>query len=68
VSFYYRKVLTEDWMSHKQLNCHFPGDVFYRSKFLQSETYKKNTAANRIVVSEFGTMVYPDPCKNIFSK
>ncbi|KAG1941331.1 beta-carotene oxygenase 1, like [Pimephales promelas] len=44
------------------------GDVFYRSKFLQSETYKKNTAANRIVVSEFGTMVYPDPCKNIFSK
>ncbi|XP_067314298.1 beta,beta-carotene 15,15'-dioxygenase [Pseudorasbora parva] len=44
------------------------GDVFYRSKFLKSETFKKNIAANRIVVSEFGTMVYPDPCKNIFSK
>ncbi|XP_051998031.1 beta,beta-carotene 15,15'-dioxygenase-like isoform X2 [Xyrauchen texanus] len=44
------------------------GEVFYRSKFLKSETYKKNTAANRIVVSEFGTMIYPDPCKNIFSK
>uniref|UniRef100_A0A671Q5R4 Beta-carotene oxygenase 1, like n=1 Tax=Sinocyclocheilus anshuiensis TaxID=1608454 RepID=A0A671Q5R4_9TELE len=44
------------------------GDVFYKSKFLKSETYKKNIAANRIVVSEFGTMVYPDPCKNIFSK
>ncbi|XP_053556642.1 beta,beta-carotene 15,15'-dioxygenase isoform X2 [Bombina bombina] len=24
--------------------------------------------SNRIVVSEFGTMAYPDPCKNIFSK
>ncbi|XP_073692944.1 beta,beta-carotene 15,15'-dioxygenase [Garra rufa] len=44
------------------------GQVFYRSKFLKSKTYKKNIAANRIVVSEFGTMVYPDPCKNIFSK
>ncbi|XP_064193214.1 beta,beta-carotene 15,15'-dioxygenase isoform X1 [Anguilla rostrata] len=44
------------------------GEVFYRSKFLRSKTYKKNTAANRIVVSEFGTMIYPDPCKNIFSK
>ncbi|KAI5608599.1 beta,beta-carotene 15,15'-monooxygenase, partial [Silurus asotus] len=44
------------------------GDVYYRSKFLRSDTYKKNIAANRIVVSEFGTLAYPDPCKNIFSK
>ncbi|KAG9352725.1 hypothetical protein JZ751_021139 [Albula glossodonta] len=44
------------------------GEAFYRSKFLRSETYKKNMGANRIVVSEFGTMIYPDPCKNIFSK
>ncbi|XP_063045079.1 beta,beta-carotene 15,15'-dioxygenase-like [Engraulis encrasicolus] len=44
------------------------GDVYYRSKFLNSETYKKNIGANRIVVSEFGTMVLPDPCKNIFSR
>ncbi|KAL7854762.1 hypothetical protein SRHO_G00169520 [Serrasalmus rhombeus] len=44
------------------------GEVHYRSKFLKSETYKKNIAANRIVVTEFGTMAYPDPCKNIFSK
>lgn len=40
----------------------------YRSKFLKSETYKRNIKANRIVVSEFGTMIYPDPCKNIFSR
>ncbi|XP_078257680.1 beta,beta-carotene 15,15'-dioxygenase-like [Rhinoraja longicauda] len=44
------------------------GEVFYRSKYLQSDTYKKNIEANRIVVSEFGTMAYPDPCKNIFAK
>lgn len=44
------------------------GEVTYRSKFLKSETYKKNCKSNRIVVSEFGTMVYPDPCKNIFSR
>ncbi|XP_051994656.1 beta,beta-carotene 15,15'-dioxygenase-like [Xyrauchen texanus] len=44
------------------------GDVFYRSKFFKNETYKKNAVANRIVVSEFGSMVFPDPCKNIFAK
>ncbi|TNN40279.1 Beta,beta-carotene 15,15'-dioxygenase [Liparis tanakae] len=44
------------------------GEVTYRSKFLKSETYKRNLKANRIVVSEFGTMIYPDPCQNIFSR
>ncbi|XP_018410905.1 PREDICTED: beta,beta-carotene 15,15'-dioxygenase [Nanorana parkeri] len=44
------------------------GEVYYRSKFLRSDTYNSNMEAKRIVVSEFGTMAYPDPCKNIFSK
>ncbi|XP_041446089.1 beta,beta-carotene 15,15'-dioxygenase isoform X2 [Xenopus laevis] len=44
------------------------GEVYYRSKYLKSDTYNSNMEANRIVVSEFGTMAYPDPCKNIFSK
>ncbi|EPY81799.1 beta,beta-carotene 15,15-monooxygenase [Camelus ferus] len=44
------------------------GEVYYRSKYLRSDTYNSNVEANRIVVSEFGTMAYPDPCKNIFSK
>uniref|UniRef100_G1RI45 Beta-carotene oxygenase 1 n=1 Tax=Nomascus leucogenys TaxID=61853 RepID=G1RI45_NOMLE len=44
------------------------GEVYYRSKYLRSDTYSANIEANRIVVSEFGTMAYPDPCKNIFSK
>uniref|UniRef100_A0A8C6WRZ2 Beta-carotene oxygenase 1, like n=1 Tax=Neogobius melanostomus TaxID=47308 RepID=A0A8C6WRZ2_9GOBI len=44
------------------------GEVWYRSKFLKSDTYRRNIKADRIVVTEFGTMVYPDPCKNIFSR
>ncbi|XP_053710037.1 beta,beta-carotene 15,15'-dioxygenase isoform X4 [Synchiropus splendidus] len=44
------------------------GEVIYRSQFLKSKTYQRNMKANRIVVSEFGTMIYPDPCKNIFSR
>ncbi|XP_019391479.1 PREDICTED: beta,beta-carotene 15,15'-dioxygenase [Crocodylus porosus] len=44
------------------------GEVYYRSKYLRSDTYNSNIEANRIVVSEFGTMAYPDPCKNIFAK
>lgn len=44
------------------------GEIYYRSKYLRSDTYNANIEANRIVVSEFGTMAYPDPCKNIFSK
>ncbi|XP_001380954.3 beta,beta-carotene 15,15'-dioxygenase isoform X2 [Monodelphis domestica] len=44
------------------------GEVHYRSKYLRSDTYNSNIEANKIVVSEFGTMAYPDPCKNIFSK
>ncbi|XP_010213925.1 PREDICTED: beta,beta-carotene 15,15'-monooxygenase, partial [Tinamus guttatus] len=44
------------------------GEVYYRSKYLRSDAYNCNVEANRIVVSEFGTMAYPDPCKNIFAK
>lgn len=44
------------------------GEVTYRSRFLNSDTYKANMAANRIVVSEMGTMAYPDPSKNFIVK
>ncbi|XP_006754522.1 PREDICTED: beta,beta-carotene 15,15'-dioxygenase isoform X2 [Myotis davidii] len=44
------------------------GEVYYRSRYLRSDTYNANMEANRIVVSEFGTMAYPDPSKNILSK
>ena len=44
------------------------GKVEYRSKFLASDTYLTNMKANRIIVSEFGTLRFPDPCKNIFQR
>uniref|UniRef100_A0AAY4BK19 Beta-carotene oxygenase 1 n=1 Tax=Denticeps clupeoides TaxID=299321 RepID=A0AAY4BK19_9TELE len=44
------------------------GNVFYRSRFLRGDTYKANMEAKRIVISEMGTMAYPDSSKSIFSK
>ncbi|KAH7700128.1 CRE-BCMO-2 protein, partial [Aphelenchoides avenae] len=41
---------------------------FENGKYLRSEAYERNTAAQRIVVGEFGTARYPDPCKNIFHR
>uniref|UniRef100_A0A665UBM7 Carotenoid-cleaving dioxygenase, mitochondrial n=1 Tax=Echeneis naucrates TaxID=173247 RepID=A0A665UBM7_ECHNA len=44
------------------------GQVTYMSQFLQSDAYKKNNESNRIVMSEFGTLSLPDPCKNFFQR
>ncbi|XP_068077429.2 beta-carotene 15, 15-dioxygenase 2, like isoform X1 [Danio rerio] len=44
------------------------GQVTYSSRFLQSDSYVQNSEKNRIVVSEFGTLATPDPCKNIFAR
>ena len=44
------------------------GKVTYQNRLLESEVYKRNMAANRVVVSEFGTVAYPDPCKSIFTR
>lgn len=43
------------------------GKVTYMSKFLESNAFKSNESENRIVVSEFGTLAIPDPCKSLFS-
>ncbi len=42
--------------------------VTYASKFLRSDSYTKNMAANRLVVSEFGTTAVPDPCMTLFER
>uniref|UniRef100_A0AAQ6IU92 Beta-carotene 15, 15-dioxygenase 2, like n=1 Tax=Anabas testudineus TaxID=64144 RepID=A0AAQ6IU92_ANATE len=44
------------------------GIVTYSSRFLRSDSFVYNSEKNRIVVSEFGTMAMPDPCKNIFAR
>ncbi|KAF3840726.1 hypothetical protein F7725_006588 [Dissostichus mawsoni] len=44
------------------------GQVTYMSRFLNSEAYSKNSERDRIMISEFGTLALPDPCKNIFQR
>lgn len=44
------------------------GNVTYSSRFLRSDSYVRNSEKDRIVVSEFGTLAMPDPCKNIFAR
>ncbi|XP_070494160.1 carotenoid isomerooxygenase-like isoform X2 [Chironomus tepperi] len=44
------------------------GNVTYQCRFLKTDSYKKNWAANRVVVSEFGTACAPDPCQSIFQR
>ncbi|XP_074528207.1 carotenoid-cleaving dioxygenase, mitochondrial-like isoform X2 [Halichoeres trimaculatus] len=44
------------------------GQVTYMSRFLRSDAYKKNSESDRIVMSEFGTLAMPDPCKNFFQR
>ncbi|KAM3830426.1 carotenoid-cleaving dioxygenase, mitochondrial isoform 1-T1 [Vipera latastei] len=44
------------------------GVVKYSSKFLRSDCYLTNSKNNRIMMSEFGTLAIPDPCKNVFER
>lgn len=44
------------------------GTATYQCRFLKSDAYRKNQAANRIVVTEFGTACVPDPCQSIFQR
>ncbi|XP_075238183.1 neither inactivation nor afterpotential B isoform X3 [Lycorma delicatula] len=44
------------------------GEVKYQCKFVETNTFKKNHAAQRIIVTEFGTAGVPDPCQTIFHR
>ncbi|NXQ55511.1 BCDO2 oxygenase, partial [Anthoscopus minutus] len=44
------------------------GTVTYRSRFLQSSSYLRNSQHSRIVASEFGTLAMPDPCRSLFGR
>ncbi|XP_046737498.1 LOW QUALITY PROTEIN: carotenoid isomerooxygenase [Diprion similis] len=44
------------------------GKVTYQRRFVQTDAYKKNHEAQRIVLTEFGTRVVPDPCRTIFQR
>ncbi|XP_020278000.1 carotenoid isomerooxygenase isoform X2 [Pseudomyrmex gracilis] len=44
------------------------GEITYQRRFVQTEVYKKNMVAQRIVITEFGTCATPDPCQSIFQR
>lgn len=44
------------------------GNVTYQRRFVQTEVYKRNMSAQRIVFTEFGTCATPDPCHSIFQR
>ncbi|XP_018898703.2 carotenoid isomerooxygenase [Bemisia tabaci] len=44
------------------------GKITYQNRFLQTKAFKKNSSANRIIVTEFGTKAVPDPCHSIFKR
>uniref|UniRef100_A0A4W4EMB4 Retinoid isomerohydrolase RPE65 n=1 Tax=Electrophorus electricus TaxID=8005 RepID=A0A4W4EMB4_ELEEL len=44
------------------------GHVTYYRKFIRTDAYVRALTEKRIVITEFGTAAYPDPCKNIFSR
>ncbi|XP_041479850.1 beta,beta-carotene 15,15'-dioxygenase-like [Lytechinus variegatus] len=44
------------------------GKVSYQNRFLRSNAYKKAMKYNKIILSEFGTVGIPDPCKNVLER
>ncbi|XP_027507359.1 DEP domain-containing protein 1A isoform X3 [Corapipo altera] len=44
------------------------GHVTYHRRFIRTDCYVRAMTEKRIVITEFGTYAYPDPCKNIFSR
>ncbi|TKS75125.1 Retinal Mueller cells isomerohydrolase [Collichthys lucidus] len=44
------------------------GQVTYFRRFIRTDAYVRAMTEKRIVITEFGTAAYPDPCKNIFSR
>lgn len=37
-------------------------------RFVKTDAYVRAITEKRVVITEFGTFAYPDPCKNIFSR
>uniref|UniRef100_A0A0K0F3R1 Carotenoid isomerooxygenase (inferred by orthology to a D. melanogaster protein) n=1 Tax=Strongyloides venezuelensis TaxID=75913 RepID=A0A0K0F3R1_STRVS len=57
-----------DGMAYIQKYAFADGEMKFSAKYLRSDAYNQNMQANRIVVSEFGTTAFPDPCKNVFQR
>ncbi|KAJ1365975.1 hypothetical protein KIN20_026477 [Parelaphostrongylus tenuis] len=55
-----------DGMAYIQRYHFVNGKMSYSARYLESDDYKENMRAQRIVCTTFGTKMFPDPCKSIF--
>lgn len=44
------------------------GQVWFSSRFVDSDAYRKMMSANKPVFTEFGTRAYPDPSKSVLTR
>ena len=44
------------------------GRAFYTNRFVNTKSHKRNLAAKRLVLGEFGTVATPDPCHTIYKR
>ncbi|ETN86264.1 hypothetical protein NECAME_16451 [Necator americanus] len=57
-----------DGMAYIQRYHFVDGKMYYSARYLESDDYKKNMKAQRIVATSFGTRTFPDPCKTLFQR
>ncbi|VDL78327.1 unnamed protein product [Nippostrongylus brasiliensis] len=57
-----------DGMAYIQRYHFEDGKMFYSARYLESDDYKKNMRAHRIICSSFGTIKFPDPCKTLYAR
>lgn len=51
---------------HKYKNHH--RRHLFCNRYIKTDAYVRAMTEKRVVITEFGTCAYPDPCKNIFSR
>ena len=44
------------------------GKVTYQNRYIETDVYRKNMEANKIVCTEVGTVAVPDPCKTLYER
>ncbi|VDK55832.1 unnamed protein product [Cylicostephanus goldi] len=57
-----------DGMAYIQRYHFVDGKMYYSARYLESDDYKANMRANRIIAGSFGTRTFPDPCKTLFQR
>ncbi|EYC06253.1 hypothetical protein Y032_0077g1104 [Ancylostoma ceylanicum] len=57
-----------DGMAYIQRYHFVDGKMYYSARYLESNDYKDNMRAKRIITGSFGTRTFPDPCMTLFQR